>query len=215
MRWRALFPIAAAVGFAPLAAAHACDLYVQYTFHQMQRGVGFGAGLQFQPGTPSGVIVSGDLPIGLGNRAVVKPALGYCRIGADGPGGQSSSHAVFGSALGLRLWNNAAGTVAINGQTGVSYVSYGQSESDLTVPVFLAAEFKASERAAVFAGAGAQVSRFSFDGDSESDADPLAFGGVTLTLQKVALVGSIGLKKGETDTDVAVNFGLRIPVRRP
>ena len=73
----------------------------------------------------------------MGNRAVVKPAVGYCRIGAESPG-----------------------------------------------LVFLAGEYQASERAALFLGAGAQIARFSFDGGSQSDADPVAFGGVTLTLQK-------------------------------
>lgn len=193
------------------ASASACDLYFNSVFLRQPVGrLAIGAGAQIQTGDPTTTIFSGDLSIKLGQKAVVRPGVGLCRQGG-GPGFQSSSALTIGSGLGVRLWNSPNGGVAINGQAGFAYVS-SDGATDLTFPIGAAADFKASDQVSVFAGAALKFSRFSYTGGSQTDSDPVLYGGVTINLKRADLTAGITLQNGDTDTATAINVGLRVPV---
>jgi hypothetical protein len=134
-----------------------------------------GAGLIIQPGSDGGdtfTIASGDVAFALGERAVVRPAVGICSGGGE-------SELTFGIGLGVNLWNNPDGTMAVNLQSHLAYAS-GEGWSETTVPVMAATSFSAGESAAIVVGAGLQIGRVSIDisefSDSSTDTDPVAFG---------------------------------------
>ncbi len=211
MKWKAVVLLAGATSIMGSTSALACDLYFNSVFLSQPAGrLAIGAGAQIQTGSPSTTIFSGDVSIKLGPKAVLRPGLGLCHQGG-GVGFQSSNTLTFGSGLGVRLWNSSNGGVAINGQTGFAYAS-SDGASSLTFPIGAAAEFKASDQAFVFVGAALQFSRFSYTGGSQTESDPVLYGGVTVKLKRADLTAGLSLRNGDPDAATAINVGIRVPV---
>ena len=194
------------------AALAACDFYMGYTFFRVpSSSVALGGGMNIQPGSDGEdtyLIPSVDVSIRLGERAVVRPGVGLCTSTGD----ESDSEVTLGGGFGIHLWTNDEGNFSLNLQGAIAHAS-GDDWSEQTMPFFAAGQYQASETAAVFFGAGFQVGRSSYgDEDAETDSDPMAFGGATFDVSRAAVSAGIQLKKGDSDTDYALVFGLNVPV---
>jgi hypothetical protein len=193
------------------SVAAACDSSLGYFLMRstMQRSVG--VGIQIQPGSDGEdtyLIPTVDVgfPLGAG-RGVVKPMIGLCT--GDG------TEIVFGGGGGFQLWANPAGRFTLDGQVALTAYSF-EGGSEQVVPISVMGRLNSSSgNASLVFGAGLQVARYSFEAagfsESGSDSDPFLsigglFGGGAARLQ-----GGLLIRKGDSDTDLAVNLGAAIP----
>jgi hypothetical protein len=200
--------------------ASACDTYLAYTFKRISgSSLDLGGGLQIQPGensAPTLLIPSVDLSIAIGGSAVIRPAIGLCATAggtaAFGELGQDETDVVFGAGFAWNVWNAQAGNLGVNVQAAVTHVAM-EGGSAQRIPLTVAGEFRANDAAALFLRAGVQVGRTSVDGSgSSTDSDPVGFAGTTLDGGALDFTVAIQVKKGDSDTDVAINAAFTVPL---
>jgi hypothetical protein len=188
-------------------------MYSNSIFQRIPSRVAFGAGAQIQTGDLTTTIYSGDLSIPLGGKAILRPALGLCHQAALAAGEDDFNEFVYGGTLGVGLFTSRTGLLRVNVQAGLSLLSYGDGydASETSIPVAAAAEYEVSQYAALFAGAGIQMWKSTFENLSQSGSDPFLFGGTTFMLNRVDVSAGIGLLLAD-ETGVSINFGVRIPM---
>ena len=214
MRTRAVAILAVGMWLGWPAAASACDFYLAYTFLGAQNAsFAIGGRLNIQPGSDGGdtfTIANADVAIPLGERGVVLPAVGICSGGDE-------TELTAGGGVGVNLFNSSDGLWSVNVQSHLAWASF-EGGSEITAPVIAAASYAVNESASIFAGAGLQIGRVSFDSDfsgldgSETDSDPVGFAGVSFGSESVGFSAGVQIKKGDEDTDYALVGGLRIPI---
>jgi hypothetical protein len=169
MRMRTPF-LAGALCLAYAVPAGACTFYSTSTYLAIPAGgVAWGLGASFIFSDPTFTVVSGDASMRLGNSMVVRPAIGICS-------GNSETNPVFGADVGYQL--TQSGTMRLNLQSGINYVSF-DGGSEMNIPIGAAASFAGSGSMGFYAGGSLVWTQFEIDGfDSESDTNPMLFGGV-------------------------------------
>ena len=218
MKWKAMLLTGAAMVLIGPAAASACDTYLAYTFKRITGSpLDLGGGLQIQPaegGGPTFIIPSVDLSFGLGDKAVLRPAIGLCTTagGTQGAFGQSDTDVVFGGAIAWNVWNAPGGNLGVNLQTAVTHASR-TGGSQQTIPITAAGEFRASDEAALFLGGGIQIGRTNVEGSPSSTASgPVGFAGTTLNGGALDFTVAIQVMRIEQDTDIAINAAFTVPI---
>jgi hypothetical protein len=213
MRKGFLVAVAAVVTLACPSVASACDSYMGYFAMRFirQRAKALGAGVQIQPGSDGDntyfiPTVDVGFPLGEG-RGVVKPMIGVCT--GDG------TEIVFGGGGAFQLWGNPAGNFTVDGQVAVTAYSF-EGGSEQVIPISLMGRLDSSSgSASLVFGAGFQVARYSVDSpgfsESGSDSDPFASIAGLFGSGAVRFQGGLLIKKGDTDTDFAINLGTAIP----
>jgi hypothetical protein len=180
MRMRTPF-LAGALCVAYAVPAGACTFYSTATFLDIPAGGvvwGLGAAFTFDP---TFTAVSGDAAMRLGDKAVVRPAIGLCSGGGE-------SDPFFGADVGFRL--SQSSTMSLNLQSGISYRSL-DGGSVTTVPIGAAANFAGTGTMGFYAGGSLVWQSFESDGGgSASDTNPMLFGGIG------SRSGSMGWKLG-------------------
>ncbi|MGQ0764305.1 MAG: hypothetical protein ACT4OZ_01395 [Gemmatimonadota bacterium] len=193
--------------------AWACDFPFNGSFLGRSTGKwSIGGSLGLTTSDPSLLVIAGDATINAGTKAVIRPAIGLCRSGGEG----SSSEIVFGGGAGINVWNNADNKVALNVQTGLSFVSFDGGK-DITIPVTVAGQFMANERTSFYGGAGMSHNRVSIDETSPgfdgtfSSTDPVLFGGVQFIQTRVLVVLGLHLLMGDGKNLFTLLGGFQVP----
>jgi opacity protein-like surface antigen len=200
------------------AHAYACGFPFSGTYLARSSGkMAFGGTLGFTTSDPSVTVVTGDLSINLGPKAVVRPAIGICRAGG-GEGGESSSELMFGGDVGVNFWNNADGKVALNVQSGLSILSV-EGATDMTIPITVAGQFKANENTSIYGGAGVSHNRFKYSSGSPGASDetftatdPVVYGGVAITQPRARFTAGLQMLMGDSKTFFTIIGGVQIPL---
>lgn len=213
MRWKPLPLLAGVACLAWPSVASACWTSELARLWAIPQKFDLGAGLLFQPGEGGGEatqVFSASAAFKLGAKASLGPLVGMCKSG-------SYSATLFGAGAGFNVWNDNAGKIGINVQTGLNYLS-DEGSTDIIIPVGAVAEFKPSDKLGFAAGAGMMIDRFSVDaqpgfaGFSETDTDPFFYGGAIFKMTALDIyVGGV-LKMGEGGTDTALNAAIRLPI---
>jgi hypothetical protein len=174
--------LAGALCVAYAVPAGACTFYSTATFLDIPAGgVVWGLGAAFTVSDPTFTAVSGDAAMRLGDKAVVRPAIGLCS-------GSGESDPFFGADVGFRLTQSS--TMNLNLQSGISYRSL-EGGSVTMVPIGAAASFAGSGSMGFYAGGSLVWASFEADGGgSASDTNPMLFGGIGSSS------GSMGWKLG-------------------
>lgn len=216
MRLKRFSLAAGALLLASPVEAWACDFPFNGSF--LSRSTGrwsIGGSLGLTTSDPSVLVVAGDATINAGAKAVIRPAIGICRVGG-GDGGDSSTELMFGGAVGINVWNNADNRVALNVQSGLSYVAF-DGGSDMTIPITLAGQLTANETTSLYGGVGMSHNRTSFDNvtpgfdDSFSATDPVLFGGVMFRQARAAIVAGIHLLLADSKNFFTLMGGFQVP----
>jgi len=161
--------LAGALCLAYATPAFACNFYFASTFMRMPAKPSFGVGVNAEMSDPSFIGISGDVAMRLGNNAVVQPAIGICT-------GDDETNPFFGAGFAYKLTSNSSMT--LNFQSGISYLTF-DGGNEMTIPLGLAASFTGSGSMGFYAGASLWWTSFCIDGyGSDSDSDPVLFGGI-------------------------------------
>lgn len=203
MRWRSPLLVAGALFIGLPAQAHACWLYLHSVYTPIPSSPTFGAGVSVNPDDEIGFVGSADAAFKLGSKAVLRPTVGMCKQG-------DFSELIFGAAAAFRIWADASGNTTMNLQTGFSYLSYDGGH-DLTIPVGLAAAFKRSNTMSFYAGGSMFLNQYNYDDGfggevSDSDPDPVVFGGVTSNMGSMQVIAGAAVAFGY-NTDILLNVG--------
>jgi len=203
MLWRTRAVIAAGLGLTWASPAHACGLWFNSTYLMVPASPTVSLGLQ---NIDNYMMISADAAFKLGEKIVLRPAVGTCRYTGDGGG----SDMVFGAAAGMQVWKDAAGKVTANVQVGAEMLSY-DGGSERNIPIGAAVAFKTSETLNLFGGASMNLYNVSFDlptgGEvSESSTDPSLFAGAAFRTGKMQLTGGITMYMGD-ESEMAINLG--------
>ena len=191
--------LAGVLCLASAAPAYACNFYFTSTFMRIPARPSFGVGVNAELSDPAFFGISGDVAMRLGNNMVVQPALGICT-------GEDETDPFFGAGVGFKL--TQSGTMALNVQSGISYLPF-DGGSEMTIPITLAAKFAASGPMGFYAGGGLWWTQVEIDDvDSESDSDPVLFGGLQSTSGSWAWSLGAQLKFGDSDTDFGIVAGV-------
>jgi len=191
--------LAGALSLVVATPAFACNFYFASTFMKIPARPSFGVGVEAALSDPSFFGISGDLAMRLGNNMVVQPAIGICS-------GNDETDPYFGGGVAYKL--TQSGTMALNLQSGISYLSF-DGGSEMTIPIGLAASFAGSGTMGFYAGASLWWTQFEVDAIdlSESESDPVLFGG--LQSKSGSLAWSLGgvLYMGD-DTEFGIVGGV-------
>ena len=192
---------AGALCLAYATPAFACNFYFASTFMRTPARPSFGVGVNAELSDPAFFGISGDVAMRLGNNAVVQPAIGICS-------GDGETDPFFGGGFAYRLTNS--GTMTLNLQTGISYLSF-DGGSETIVPIGLAASFASSGTMAFYAGASLWWQNVEIDvlDGSASSTDPVLFGGIQS--RSGAMAWSLGgqLYMGD-DTEFGIVAGISL-----
>jgi hypothetical protein len=192
--------LAGALCLAYATPAFACNFYFASTFMRMPARPSFGVGVEAALSDPAFFGVSGDVAMRLGNNAVVQPAIGICS-------GDDETDPYFGGGFAYKL--TSSGTMTLNFQSGISYLPF-DGGSEMTIPLGLAASFAGSGTMSFYAGASLWWTQFEVDAFdvSESDSDPVLFGG--LQSKSGSWAWSLGavIAIGDDDTNFGIAAGV-------
>jgi hypothetical protein len=171
MRMRTPF-LAGALSLAFAVPAQACTFWFNSSYMSIPARPSFGVGMvaDFDP-TVLGI--SGDVAMRLGDKAIVRPAIGLCTYEILD---ERQNDPYFGAGVAFNLTQTPA--MSLNLQSGISYWSL-DGGSVTTVPIGAAARFGSTGPMAFYAGASLLWQNFESDaGGSVSETDPLLFGGL-------------------------------------
>ena len=197
MRVPILAGVLCLVGAAP---AYACNFYFASTFLRIPAKPSFGAGVNAELSDPAYYGISGDVAMRLGNNAVVQPAVGICS-------GDGATDPFFGGGFGYKL--TQSGSMTLNLQTGISYLSYDGGD-ETTIPVGLAAMFTGASSMSFYAGASMWFYQDSYGDISDSNSDPVLFGGIQSHSGSLAWSLGAQIRIGDSDTDLGVVAGINM-----
>jgi hypothetical protein len=192
--------LAGALCLVSATPAFACNFYFASTFMKMPARPSFGVGVEATFSDPTLTAVSGDVAMRLGNNMVVQPGIGACFSSDD-------TESFFGAGLAYML--TQSGTMTLNLQSGISYMPL-DGGSRMTIPIGLAASFAGSGAMGFYAGASLWLQQFDVDdGESDSETDPVLFGGLQ------SRSGSLGWSLGGqlymgNDTEFALIAGVQL-----
>jgi hypothetical protein len=181
--------------------AYACGFWFNSTFLNVPMKPAIGVGLQ---SIKHFTVITADAAFKAGDKVVIRPAVGSCHYSISG---FSETQTVYGAAVGVHLWNDEAGKVAINGQAGGEFDSF-EGGSEYNIPIGAAVSFKASDMVDVFGGAAVNVYHASYDdGDSYSHNDLSIFAGASYKTGNFRLYGGLASFQYEDETQTALNVG--------
>ena len=189
--------LAGALSLAIASPASACNWWFAASYMPIPTKISFGVGASGEMSDPSFWGISGDVAMKLGDKAVVRPAVGMCM-------GNDETDPYFGAGVAFNLSSNA--NMSINLQSGISYLPF-DGGSEMTIPIGAAASFKGSDKMSWYAGASLWWTQFEVDDfDSVSDSDPVLFGGVNLKSGAIAWTLGGQLFMGD-DTEFGIVVG--------
>jgi hypothetical protein len=185
------------------SAASACDLFGAYGAHPAVPGtMSIVGSIHVEPGDDGEdtlMVPSVGLGIPLGARFTVAPVLGYCTGGDD-------SELVLGGFGAVNFISNDQWALGVQSHLARVSDDFG---SYMSIPVVAAATFDVTETARLYADFGLRFARESPDeGESNTESDPVAAGGITFPLGSLSVTGGIVLVNGDEDTDFS--FGGRL-----
>ena len=161
----------------------------------------FGAGVNAELSDPAFFGISADVAMRLGNNMVVQPAIGVCT-------GDDNTDPFFGAGVAYKL--TQSGTMALNLQSGISYLTY-DGGSEMTIPIGLAASFAGSGTMGFYAGASLWWTQFDYDSeliDDDSDSDPVLYGGLQSRSGSMAWSLGAQVRMRDNDTDFGIVAGI-------
>lgn len=167
--------LAGVLSLASAAPAYACTFFFTSTYIGIPARPSFGVGVLAELDDPASFGVSGDVAMKLGEKMVVRPAIGLCSN--EDAFGERQNDPYFGAGVALNL--SQSQSMSFNLQSGISYLSFDGGNL-LTVPIGAAASFRGSGPVAFYAGASLWWQQVEIDGGgSDSESDPVLFGGLT------------------------------------
>lgn len=201
MRWKTQSLLAGAFTLAWAAPAYACGFWFNSTFLNIPMKPAIGVGFQ---SIRHYTVIAADAAFKAGDKVVIRPSLGQCHETFQG---YSDTYAVYGAAIGYKVWNDDAGKVSVNVQAGGEFDSFdGGSESN--IPIGAAIAYKASEKVDLFGGAGVNIYNASYDdGDSYSSNDLGIFAGVAFHTGAFVIDGGVTNFNYEGGSETALNVG--------
>jgi hypothetical protein len=129
----------------------------------------------------------------------VQPAIGICT-------GDDETDPFFGGGFAYKL--TQSGTMTLNLQSGISYLPF-DGGSEMTIPVGLAASFAGSGTMGFYAGGSLWWTQVDIDDfGSDSDSDPVLFGGLQSRSGSMAWSLGAQIKLGDDDTDFGIVAGI-------
>ncbi|HEX6315428.1 MAG TPA: hypothetical protein VFZ73_11240 [Gemmatimonadaceae bacterium] len=165
--------LAGVLSLVSAAPVYACTFYFTSAYMPIPARPTFGAGVMAEFSDPAGFAVSGDVGMKLGERMVVRPAIGLCSYEVV----DRENDPFFGAGVALNLTQSA--TMSLNLQSGISYMSTDFGNTTI-VPIGAAASFRGSGPVSFYAGASLWWQQIEVDGGgSDSETDPVLFGGLT------------------------------------
>ena len=189
--------LAGALCLAAATPAYACNFYFASTFMRVPAKPSFGGGVNGVLSDPALWMYNVDVAMRLGDNAVVQPGIGMCSGGGD-------TNPFFGAGVGYRLTNND--NMSLNLQSGISYLT-ADGGNIMTVPIGAALSFKASPTMSWYAGGSMWWMQLDPDvGDSESESDPVLFGGVQIASGAMAWTLGAQLLMGD-ETEFGIVLG--------
>ena len=199
MRMRTPF-LAGALCLAYAAPAHACTWWFNSSYMGIPARPSFGLGVAADLSDPATFGISGDVAMRLGDKAVVRPAIGICT-------GDDNTDPYFGAGVAFNLTQSAS--MSLNLQSGISYLSL-DGGSITTVPIGAAARFGGTGTMAFYAGASLLWQNFEADnGGSASNTDPFLFGGLQSSAGAMAWTLGAQVLLGD-DTDFGIVAGISL-----
>jgi len=180
--------------------AYACTFWFSSSFMSIPARPTFGVGVGSWLSDPAYYGISGDVAMKLGEKAVVRPAIGICS-------GNSQTDPFFGAGLALKVVES--GSMSLNIQSGISYLS-ADGGSETGIPIGAAASFKGSGNVSFFAGAALQWWQVDYDTfGSESGSDPMLYGGLMANSGGMSWTLGGQVLMGD-DTDFGIVAGLSL-----
>jgi len=192
--------LAGALCLASSTPALACNFYSTSTFLRIPARPSFGVGVMAQFSDPMVLSLSGDLAMKLGEKAVVRPAVGLCTYEVLD---ERENEPFFGADIGINIMRNQ--TMSLNLQSGISYRPSDFGDVML-IPIGAAASFASSSPISFYAGASLWWVDIDVAG-AESDTDPVLFGGLQGGSGSMAWTLGAQLYMG-ADTEFGIVAGL-------
>ncbi len=194
------------------AAVSACDFTFAYHFLGMSdSGTAIGAGVAISPLNGDGdafVNTTAGVGFKLGDNVALAPLVGWCK----GTGDEDDiSEIMFGGGGVFNLFSSDDGGTMFNVQTHAAYTSYEGDFSTLAIPVMAVVGHAVSDGVLLYGEGGFVWERESFDGDSDSETDPVVAGGLAFGAGDFNIVTGLTLIFGESQND----FGLVAAISRP
>ena len=156
------------------APAYACTFFFTSAYMPLPARPSFGVGVLAEFSDPTGLAVSGDVAMKLGEKIVVRPGIGICSY--EDALDERQNDPFFGAGVALQLAQNA--TMSLNVQSGVSYMTFDGGSTTI-VPIGLAGMFLGSGSMSFYAGASLWWQQIDIDDfGSDSESDPVLFGGL-------------------------------------
>jgi len=191
------------------AAASACDLYLAYTYLGVPTGsLSFGGGLVASPmsgDSDTYLMPSVDMGIRLGDRAVVRPAVGLCN-------GPDDNEIMLGAGGAFNIWRDASSGTALNVQAHLARTS-SDGFTTMSIPIVGSGIYPLTESASIFGTLGVQMLRWSYSSFSESDTNLVAATGVRFSTGSTDISAGINIVNGESDTDLGLIAAVSVPFR--
>lgn len=154
--------------------AYACTFFFTSAYMPIPARPSFGVGVLADFADPATYGVSVDVGMKLGERIVVRPAIGLCSYESFSDERQSDPY--FGAGVAVNLMQNES--MSLNLQSGISYAALDGGDIT-TVPIGAAALFRGTGPMSFYAGASLWWQQFEPDiGESVSETDPVLFGGL-------------------------------------
>jgi hypothetical protein len=162
-------------------------------------------------------IIAADAAIRASDKIVARVGGGNCSYGGE-------SSIVFGGGVGVNVWNDAAGKVAVNVQAGLEMDSY-EGGNERNIPIGLAVRYRlsggSSARAAgpglLQGGSSADVSLYgsgamhiyndSYEGESYSSNDPAVSGGVIVATGNFQVTAGVTMFMYDGGSEMGFNVG--------
>jgi len=209
MRRKMLGMVAVGVWALWPATASACDLYLAYTYLGVPTGsLAVGGGLVASPmsgDTDTFLMPSVDLGIRLGDRAVVRPALGLCN-------GPDDNEIILGAGGSFNIWRDASSGSALNVQAHLARTST-DGFTTMSIPIVGSGIYPLTDSASIFGTLGVQMLRWSYESLSNSDTNLVAATGVRFSTGSTDISAGINIVNTDDDTDLGLIAGVSIPFR--
>ena len=189
--------LAGVLCLAAATPAYACGFWFTSAYMPIPARPSFGIGVNGALSDPAYWGISGDLAMKLGEKAVVRPAIGVCT-------GNGETDPFFGAGVAFNLTQSAS--MSLNLQSGIAYESF-DGGSEMTIPIGAAASFKGSGSMGFYAGASLWWRQVEFQDQTASDSDPVLFGGIMANAGSMAWTLGGQLFMGD-DTEFGIVAGL-------
>ncbi len=208
MRWRTRSLIAAGLGLASATPALACSFGQNHMFLRVPTSTTIGGGAIYTLGDYPVLLFYANAGIKAGDKVVIAPVIGMCRYEE---GTFSETVLAYGASVGFNFWNDAAGKLSLNAQTGIEMDSF-DGGSERNIPIGAALSIKSSDKMSWYAGAAINMYTIDVDGfGSHSESDPSLYGGATFAMGKTAVSAGVVMFMGD-ESEFALNVKASVPL---